>query len=116
MAKVETVTVCHPDHDGPMIINEDDFDPEVHTIYEGEIQSVAEGGGKEPGEEISDPKESGDEEPQGTPLNKMKRGELVECLEKAGGNLADIEGTGKGGAVKNEDIAKAIQELESKEK
>ena len=44
----------------------------------------------------------------------MGRAELVERLEKAGGDLAKVKGTGKNSAVKNVDILKAIQEAEAK--
>jgi len=123
MAEVETVRVCHPDGEGFMIINRDDFDPGVHTLYESEpveaevekpepesIEPPDEGGeDEEEGEGDSD----GDEEPQEKQLSDLNRGELVARLEAAGGDLAAVEGSGQNGAVKNDDIVAAIEKLEA---
>jgi len=127
MAEVETVKVCHPDGEGFMSINRDDFDPGVHTLWESDPEdavtepevSAPETEPVEPPEEGGEDEEEGegdsdgDEEPQDKQLSDLNRGELVARLEAAGGDLASVEGTGQNGAVKNDDIVAAIEKLEA---
>ena len=107
MPAVPTVSVKFRKGKGWGRINENDFDPELHERLEGEVETPTpppappsgnEGGGTAPAEDLS----------------KLTRAPLIERLEAAGGKLADVEGTGKNGVVKNEDLVKAIQSAEAK--
>lgn len=98
MATVPTVKIVDPrNEDDFIIINESEFDPAVHTMWEGEEA----------------PAGTDEAEKQDIPLASMTRDRLVPRLEAVGGKLEDVEGTGSKGVVKNSDIADAITRLEA---
>jgi len=122
MTELETVRVKYRKGKGEGIINAGDFDPELHELLEGEIESSAPAPVEPPsppeppeegGEDEKMAEGSGGEEPQEKPLSELHRGELVARLEAAGGDLATVEGSGQNGAVKNDDIVTAIEKLEA---
>jgi len=73
-------------------------DPDRYTLLKEKAASTAEGSGKKDGS-----KGPSDD------LSSMTKPQLIEALEAAGGKLAEVEGTGKNGAVKNVDIVAAIE-------
>ncbi len=42
MATCETVTVEYPGSPGPVVINKEDYDPDVHKLVGGEVEAPAE--------------------------------------------------------------------------
>lgn len=100
----KTVAVESKDSDsGYMIINEEDYDPKVHTLIEiPEAPAPAEPAPAAEGE-VPGPA------PEGDGLEDLKVSDLRASVKATGIKLADIKGSGEGGNVIKNDLVSALR-------
>lgn len=99
--ELKTVAVEH--EDGYMVINEEDYDPKIHTLTEiPEAPAPAEPAPAAEGE-VPGPALEGDG------LEDLKVSDLRASVKAAGIKLADIKGSGEGGNVIKADLVTALR-------